>query len=69
MTNHAPPPSRDESKSAGLSHWRPPRRERSNMHDNVPMWCDTCCCEPENRWRALGEQMGIDVDGPGADAE
>jgi hypothetical protein len=30
------------------------------MHENVPLWCDTCCCEPEPRWQAMAEEHGID---------
>jgi hypothetical protein len=31
-------------------------RSRLSMHEGVPDWVDTCCCEPETRWRRLAEQ-------------
>lgn len=33
------------------------------LHRGAASWCDTCCCEPEPRWRDLGERLGMDVDG------
>jgi len=41
----------------------PPRRRRvTTMHDDVPLWCDTCCCEPEPRWQRVAEELGLDDD-------
>jgi len=34
-----------------------------SMHRDVPTWCDTCCCEPEPRWQAVAEDLGLDDDG------
>jgi hypothetical protein len=34
-----------------------PRKRRSNMHEDVETWDDTCVCEPEPRWRKLEEEM------------
>lgn len=45
-----PPSASDESSQA---EGRPPR----SMHDGVETWCDTCSCEPEPRWAALGEEL------------
>lgn len=35
-----------------------PRPRSTSMHDNVPIWDDEpCCCEPEPRWQAVGEEL------------
>jgi len=28
------------------------------MHDNVEVWDDVCCCEPEPRWQAIADDIG-----------
>ena len=35
---------------------RSPRPSRT-IHDNCETWTDTCSCEPEPRWQALGEEL------------
>jgi hypothetical protein len=44
-----PPPSADAS----------PRPRRLGMHRDVASWCDTCTCEAEPRWAAVGEELGM----------
>jgi len=39
-----------------------PPRHVVTMHDDVPLWCDTCCCEPEPRWQRVAEELGLDDD-------
>jgi len=42
----------------------PGRHMAGEMHHNVPVWSDPCCCcEAEPYWRAVAEELGIDVDG------
>lgn len=32
-------------------------KPRKNMHEGVEVWEDTCVCEAEPRWQALGEEL------------
>ncbi len=34
---------------------QPDKPRRKRMHEDVPTWVDTCCCEPEPRWQAVDE--------------
>ena len=45
---------------------RPPRRTRSriSMHEDVPVWHDSCSCEAEPYWvKAMAEAQDDHVDG------
>ena len=43
-------------------HPDPAQRVRT-IHDDVSACEDgICCCEPEPRWEALGEELGIEGD-------
>ncbi len=28
-----------------------------SMHEDVPVWCDCCSCEPEPRWQQVEDEM------------
>ncbi|MEM7754321.1 MAG: hypothetical protein AAF297_01655 [Planctomycetota bacterium] len=33
----------------------------TSMHEDVETWDDICVCEPEARWAAAAEELGIDT--------
>ena len=42
-------------------------RRAGDMHHNVPVWSDPCCCcEAEPYWREVAPELGIDPDGDGS---
>ncbi|MEJ2687055.1 MAG: hypothetical protein P8124_07560 [Gammaproteobacteria bacterium] len=65
----------DDSCSEETHDTRKPMSERAaagwrragDMHHNVPVWSDPCCCcEAEPYWREVAPELGIDPDGDGS---
>lgn len=61
-SNRPEPDHTSDTQEQTPEHWRRDAAVRANMHDDVPTWCDTCCCEAEQRWRDLGDEIGMPVD-------
>lgn len=37
------------------------KRSSKSMHEGVAVWCDCCSCEAEPYWRAVADELGIDL--------
>ncbi len=35
--------------------------KKISMHDGVADWCDVCVCEAEPYWKAVADEMGINM--------
>jgi len=51
----------EQREEAPRGERREARGRSRSMHDGVGHWCDCCPCEAEPRWRALGEELGIEL--------
>ena len=36
-------------------------RPSISMHEGIADWCDCCSCEIEPYWRAVAQELGIDL--------
>ncbi|MEJ2644418.1 MAG: hypothetical protein P8180_05710 [Gammaproteobacteria bacterium] len=60
------PDDSDEPVEAAPGDCGPGWRRAGDLHHNVPVWSDPCCCcEAEPYWREVAPELGIDPDGDG----
>ncbi len=60
------PDGSDDALEPASDESRPGWRRAGDLHHNVPVWSDPCCCcEAEPYWREVAPELGIDPDGDG----